>query len=179
MSRIAKNPVFIPQDLKVSINNQTFIINSADNSLSYKFNNLVKVVYLEDRVVKIFPVDKNNSLSNALAGCTRAIINNMVIGLTKGFSKKLELVGVGYRAQIQDKIINLVLGFSHPVVYEIPEGITVEIPTQTEILIKGYDKKLVGQVASDIRRYRPPEHYKGKGIRYSGEKIELKETKKK
>lgn len=115
----------------------------------------------------------------ALAGTTRALLGNMVTGVSKGFERKLELVGVGYRAQAQGKKLNLTLGFSHPVAYEAPGGITIETPSQTEILIKGADKHRVGQVAAEIRRYRPPEPYKGKGVRYAGEKVELKEAKKK
>jgi len=116
---------------------------------------------------------------NAIAGSTRAHLANMVTGVTKGYEKKLELVGVGYRAAVQGKVLNLTLGFSHPVAFAIPDGITIETPSQTEILVKGMDRQLVGQVAANIRGYRPPEPYKGKGVRYSGEKIELKEAKKK
>ena len=117
--------------------------------------------------------------AHAVAGTTRALLSNMVNGVSKGYERKLELVGVGYRAQAQGRKLNLTLGFSHPVAYPVPEGITIETPSQTEIVIKGVDKQKVGQVAADIRRYRPPEPYKGKGVRYSGEKVVLKEAKKK
>ena len=117
--------------------------------------------------------------AQAVAGTTRALLSNMVNGVSKGYERKLELVGVGYRAQAQGRKLNLTLGFSHPVAYPVPEGITIETPSQTEIVIKGVDKQKVGQVAADIRRYRPPEPYKGKGVRYSGEKVVLKEAKKK
>lgn len=117
--------------------------------------------------------------ANAIAGTTRALVKNMVTGVSEGFERKLELVGVGYRAQAQGKKVNLSLGFSHPVVYSVPDGITVETPSQNEILVKGIDRQLVGQVAAELRRYRPPEPYKGKGVRYAGERIVLKEAKKK
>ncbi|HEX5636535.1 MAG TPA: 50S ribosomal protein L6, partial [Gammaproteobacteria bacterium] len=116
---------------------------------------------------------------DAMAGTTRTLVNNMITGVTKGFEKKLELVGVGYRAQAQGKVLNLTLGFSHPVAYPVPEGITIETPSQTEILVKGVDKQKVGQVSAEIRSYRPPEPYKGKGVKYSNEKILRKEAKKK
>jgi large subunit ribosomal protein L6 len=117
--------------------------------------------------------------ANAMAGTTRALIQNMVTGVNSGFEKKLELVGVGYRAQAQGNKLNLTLGFSHPVVYDVPEGVTVETPSQTEVLVKGIDRQKVGQVASELRDFRPPEPYKGKGVRYSDERIVLKEAKKK
>ena len=135
----------------------------------------VKVVEGEARISSVTEAQS----ARAIAGTTRALLSNMVSGVSKGFERKLELVGVGYRAQAQGKKLNLTLGFSHPVAFPVPEGITIETPSQTEILIKGADKHRVGQVAADIRRYRPPEPYKGKGVRYAGEKVVLKEAKKK
>ena len=126
-----------------------------------------------------FPVVREADAARALAGTTRALLSNMVNGVSAGFERKLELVGVGYRAQAQGKKLNLTLGFSHPVAFPVPDGITIDTPTQTEIVIKGADKQKVGQVAADIRSYRPPEPYKGKGVRYAGEKVVLKEAKKK
>lgn len=177
MSRVAKNPVVIPAGLSITINGQVITVKSSSGSLDYRVHDLVEIMHSDNQIT--LAARNNSSLSDALAGSTRALISNMVVGLTQGFVRKLELVGVGYRAQMQGKIVNLTLGFSHPVVYDIPPGIVIETPSQTEIVIKGNDKRLVGQVAADIRRYRPPEPYKGKGIRYAGEKIELKETKKK
>ena len=177
MSRIAKNPIHIPPDVVVSFADRTLTIKTKQAALSCYVNELVKVE-LQGDFIKVSSANEEK-LSDALAGTTRANINNMVHGLTKGFEYKLELVGVGYRAQVQGKSLNLTLGFSHPVAYEIPETVTIETPTQTEIIVKGADKQLVKQVCVDIRSYRSPEPYKGKGIRFSGERIELKETKKK
>jgi large subunit ribosomal protein L6 len=131
----------------------------------------------EDNVLKFSPTSMDNS--DALAGTTRALLNNMVTGVSEGFEKKLQLVGVGYRAQAQGNVLNLTLGFSHPVAFKVPEGITVETPSQTEVVVKGTDKQVVGQVAANIRAYRPPEPYKGKGIKYADEQIVRKEAKKK
>lgn len=177
MSRVAKNPISVSTGVTVTINGQELSIKSCKGNLHYNVHALIDVKHIENEL-RVSARD-DSSLSNTLAGSTRAHISNMMIGVTQGFERKLELIGVGYRAQAQGKKLNLTLGYSHPVVYEIPEGITVETPSQTEILIKGLDKGLVGQVAADIRFYRSPEPYKGKGIRYAGEKIELKETKKK
>lgn len=177
MSRIAKNPIPIPTGVTVSLIDQALTIKVKEASLLYLVHQLVSIE-IDDEFIKVFPSNEEKA-SDALAGTTRANINNMVHGLTKGFEYKLELVGVGYRAQVQGKKLNLTLGFSHPVVYDIPNAIAIETPSQTEILVKGADKRLVKQVCADIRSYRSPEPYKGKGIRFSGEKIELKETKKK
>lgn len=177
MSRVAKNPISIPTGVTVTINEQLLVIKGSKGALEYHVPLLVKIVQ-EGGELRTVPQDDTNE-TDALAGTARALINNMVVGVTQGFERKLELVGVGYRAQVQGKVLNLTLGFSHPVAYEIPTGITIETPSQTEVIIKGLNKQLVGQVAADIRAYRPPEPYKGKGVRYAGEKIELKETKKK
>ncbi|HEY5809868.1 MAG TPA: 50S ribosomal protein L6 [Povalibacter sp.] len=178
MSRVAKQPVPLPKGVTATISADSVAVKGAKGTLSLAINNLhVKVVQDAD----VLKVEKANASREAdmVAGSTRAHLANIVEGVSKGYERKLELVGVGYRAQAQGKSLNLTLGFSHPVVYDAPEGITIETPSQTEILIKGTDVQKVGQVAADIRSFRPPEPYKGKGVRYSGEKIELKEAKKK
>jgi large subunit ribosomal protein L6 len=177
MSRVAKNPISVPNGVTVNLNDQLLTIKGAKGVLVFQVHPAVKIVY-QDNVIQTLPIESIDN-SDALAGCTRAVVSNMVQGVTEGFVRKLELHGVGYRAQVQGNVLNLTLGFSHPVAYHIPEGITIETPTQTEVLVKGVDKQLVGQVAAHIRAYRPPEPYKGKGVRYAGEKIELKEVKKK
>lgn len=178
MSRVAKSPVSVPQGVEVKLQAQDIAIKSNKGQLEHQVHHDVEVSLSDDNVLTFAP-RSNSRQAMALAGTTRALINNMVEGLSKGFERKLTLVGVGYRAQVQGKSLNLTLGFSHPVEFAIPEGITIECPTQTEVVVKGVDKQLVGQVAANIRRYRPPEPYKGKGVRYSDETISLKETKKK
>lgn len=176
MSRVAKMPVKIPAGVTVTSADGMVTVKGAKSSLNFALPASV-AVEVKDGVATVTEASvKANAMQS---GTVRALINNMVIGVTTGYQKKLNLVGVGYRAASQGKVVNLALGFSHPINYPIPEGITVETPTQTEILVKGADKKMVGQVASDIRSYRPPEPYKGKGVRYSDEKVELKEAKKK
>ena len=177
MSRVAKQPVNLPQGVTATISAAMITIKGAKGSLSLALSERVKIVQ-DGAMLK---VEKSNDerQTDIIAGSTRAHIANIVTGVTKGYETKLELVGVGYRAQAQGKNLNLTLGFSHPIVYATPEGITIETPTQTEIVIKGSDRQRVGQVAAEIRRYRPPEPYKGKGVRYAGEQIELKEAKKK
>jgi len=177
MSRIAKEPVIIPKDIEINISGQTLMMKGSKGSLSMEINNEVQLEKQED-VFKVQPRSKSK-FSLAMSGTTRALIANMVEGVSQGFEKKLELVGVGYRAQSQGKKLNLTLGFSHPVVYDVPEGIQIETPSQTEILVKGIDKQRVGQVAAEIRRFRPPEPYKGKGIKEVGQYILRKEGKKK
>jgi large subunit ribosomal protein L6 len=177
MSRVAKKPVPLPQGVTATIAADSVTLTGAKGSLSVKLSANVSVAQeAQDLCVK---VAANDAATWALAGSTRAHLANMAQGVSKGFEQKLELVGVGYRAAVQGKVLTLTLGYSHPVVYPIPEGITIETPSQTEIMIKGSDRQRIGQVAADIRRYRAPEPYKGKGVRYSGEKIELKEAKKK
>lgn len=176
MSRVAKMPVKIPAGVQVSVDGGSLVVKGAKASLSMSLPAGV-TIEVKDGVAAIGQDSIKNS--TMISGTVRALLNNMVAGVTKGYERKLTLVGVGYRAQSQGKKLNLSLGFSHPVEYPIPEGITVETPTQTEILIKGASKHLVGQVAADIRGYRPPEPYKGKGVRYSDEKVTLKEAKKK
>ena len=177
MSRVAKNPIVLPQGVEVALGAKEISVKGPLGSLSFPINPAVSVVKEGDALL-CKPVEGAEN-ANAMSGTVRAIVANMVTGVSKGFERKLNLVGVGYRAQAQGDTLNLTLGFSHPVVYAVPEGVTIETPSQTEILVKGADKQQVGQVAAEIRAYRSPEPYKGKGVRYSGERIELKETKKK
>jgi large subunit ribosomal protein L6 len=177
MSRVAKAPVDVVSGVEISISGQEVSVKGKNGTLSRVFNDAVEVVQ-EDNQLKALP---REGFANgwAQAGTVRAILNSMIQGVSEGFEKKLQLTGVGYRAQAQGTKLNLTLGFSHPVVYEMPEGITVETPSQTEIVVKGADKQVVGQVAANIRAYRPPEPYKGKGVRYADEHVRRKEAKKK
>ncbi len=177
MSRIAKAPVTIPSgvDIKVSGNNLT--VKGSKGSLSFDFDSSVSIEIADNVASMVW--NKDDKKATAQAGTARAIMNNMVIGVSTGFERKLSLVGVGYRAQAKENILSLSLGFSHPVDFEVPVGISVETPTQTDIILKGSDKQLLGQVAAKIRAYRPPEPYKGKGVRYSDEHVARKEAKKK
>lgn len=177
MSRIAKAPIELPKGIEFSQDAEVVIIKGSKNTLSLTLNQLVEVS-CEENVIKVVPT-KETKEGWAQAGTARALLNNMVIGVSAGFEKKLILNGVGYRAQAQGNKLNLTLGFSHPVVYELPEGVTAETPAQTEIVIKGSSKQAVGQVAANIRSFRPPEPYKGKGIRYADEHVRRKEAKKK
>ena len=178
MSRIAKKALTVPAGVEVSISGQSLKVKGSKGSFDFAVHDAVEVSQ-EDNVLKFKSKRDGDTAGWALAGTTRALANNMVIGVSQGFEKKLQLVGVGYRAQAQGNKLNLSLGFSHPVVHDMPEGITVETPSQTEILIRGSDKQKVGQVAAEVRAYRPPEPYKGKGVKYSDEVILRKETKKK
>jgi large subunit ribosomal protein L6 len=177
MSRVAKNPVEVPKGVEVAISGQAVTVKGGKGSLQRDVHASVKVEQ-NDNVLTFAPKDGSKA-AMALAGTTRALINNMVIGVTEGFEKKLQLVGVGYRAQAQGQKLNLTLGFSHPIDYAVPEGVTVETPSQTDVVVKGMDKQKVGQVAAEIRAYRPPEPYKGKGVKYVDEIIVRKEAKKK
>jgi large subunit ribosomal protein L6 len=177
MSRIGNMPVVLPEKVEITLGADQISIKGPLGTLSRKLNPLVKVEKVENRVE--FKANGNSRQADALSGTMRALVANMVTGVTKGFEKKLTLVGVGYRAQAQGDKLNLTLGFSHPVVHAMPQGVKVETPTQTEILIKGTDKHLVGQVAATVRAVRPPEPYKGKGVRYADETVIIKETKKK
>jgi large subunit ribosomal protein L6 len=177
MSRIANYPVELPEKVEVALGHNEISVKGPLGTLTQRLSPRVKVERIDNRLE--FKVNDNSRQANALSGTARALVANMVDGVTKGFEKKLNLVGVGYRAQAQGDKINLTLGFSHPVVHSLPVGVKAETPTQTEIVIKGTDKQAVGQVAAEIRRYRSPEPYKGKGVRYAGEQIVLKETKKK
>ena len=176
MSRIAKKPIEIPSGTEVNINGQTVNIKGPKGNSSMDLHETVAIAQ-EGNQLNLSSKLETGTL--AMAGTMRSLVNNMVVGVTQGFEKKLELMGVGYRAQAQGKTLNLTLGFSHPVNYPVPEGITIETPSQTEILVKGIDKQKVGQVSAEIRAYRPPEPYKGKGVRYSDEYVVRKEAKKK
>ena len=177
MSRIANKPVEIPSGVEISISGQSMSVKGKNGNLSMEVNE--KVQFKQDANVLKFSGKDGVDGSVAMAGTMRSLADNMVVGVTQGFEKKLELIGVGYRAQAQGNKLNLTLGFSHPVVYDVPEGISIETPSQTEIVVKGADKQRVGQVSADIRAYRPPEPYKGKGVRYSDERVIRKEAKKK
>ncbi len=177
MSRVANKPVPVPASVEVTEKGQQLTVKGPKGTLEHSIHELVELVRQDDGLT-CKPRDTSKQ-ANALSGTTRAVINNLVIGVTDGFEKKLELVGVGYRVQSKGKALSLALGFSHPVEYPLPEGVTAETPSQTEIIIKGNDKQKVGQVAAEIRAFRPPEPYKGKGVRYSDEHVVRKEAKKK
>lgn len=177
MSRIAKMPITLPDGAVLTVKSGQVEVKGPLGVMSCQLGSLVTLEN-KDGVVQVAAANSSRQ-AGAMSGTIRALVNNMVVGVTKGFEKKLNLVGVGYRAQVQGDILNLSLGFSHPVVHKMPEGVACEVPTQTEILIKGIDKQRVGQVAAEIRAYRSPEPYKGKGVRYADEVIKLKETKKK
>ncbi len=177
MSRVAKTPVVIPAGIEVTLNQNVLTVKNAKVTLNHNVHSKVNV-NVADGHVTFAPVDESVE-ANALAGTTRAIVHNMVVGVSQGYVKKLTLVGVGYRAQAKGKVLNLNLGYSHPIDYALPEGVTCETPSQTEIVLKGADKCLIGQVAANIRAFRAPEPYKGKGVRYSDEVVHIKEAKKK
>ena len=175
MSRIANKPVDIPSGVDIKVDGQNVRAKGSVGEMEITLHPSVKVEQ-QDATLK---VKADNEQSIAMAGTMRSLLDNLVVGVSKGFEKKLELVGVGYRAQSKGKSLNLSLGFSHQVDYPVPEGITIETPSQTEIVVKGFDKQKVGQVAAEIRSYRPPEPYKGKGVKYADERIIRKEAKKK
>jgi large subunit ribosomal protein L6 len=177
MSRVAKAPVAVPAGVTVTLSGQDIKVKGPVGELSHTVHGLVVVSQEESQLITNVATESKEAW--AQAGTTRSLINNMIAGVSTGFEKKLVLNGVGYRAKAAGKNLNLSLGFSHPVDHAIPEGITVETPSQTEIVLKGADKQLIGQVAADIRAYRKPEPYKGKGIRYSDENVRRKEAKKK
>lgn len=174
MSRVAKKPVTMPKGVECKTQDQSITVKGPKGTLTLAALPGVDMV-IEAGTIKFSGRSPNDV---KMAGTARALVNSMVIGVSEGYQRKLELVGVGYRAALQGKDLNLALGFSHPVLFKTPDGITIEVPTQTEILVKGADKQRVGEVAAKIRGFRPPEPYKGKGVRYSGEKITLKEAKK-
>ncbi|WP_406665785.1 50S ribosomal protein L6 [Gallaecimonas sp. GXIMD1310] len=176
MSRVAKAPVTLPAGVEFKLDGQEVTVKGKNGTLTRVLNDAV-TVNQEDNQLKVSL--KDGATDIAQAGTARALINNMVIGVTEGFSRKLQLVGVGYKVQVQGQKLNLSLGFSHPVEYEMPQGVSAESSSQTEVVIKGADKQLVGQVAANIRSYRPPEPYKGKGVRYADETVLRKEAKKK
>jgi large subunit ribosomal protein L6 len=177
MSRVGKLPVPLPKGVEANVAADAVSIKGPLGTLAFLLTADVRVKKDGDKLVVEVAADSDQA--DAMSGTVRATMSNMITGVTKGFEKKLTLVGVGYRAQAQGDKLNLSLGFSHPVVHQMPKGVKCETPTQTEILIKGMDKQLVGQVAAEVRAYRPPEPYKGKGVRYADERVVLKETKKK
>ncbi|MBV2134788.1 50S ribosomal protein L6 [Pseudomonas sp. MAP12] len=177
MSRVAKNPVKLPAGVEVQLAGQQLSVKGAKGALELKVHPSVEVIHEAGELR--FAARHGDQQNRAMAGTTRALVNNMVVGVSEGFQRKLQLVGVGYRAQAKGQILSLALGFSHPVEYELPEGVTAETPSQTDILIKGIDKQVVGQVAAEIRDFRRPEPYKGKGVRYADEVVRRKEAKKK
>ncbi|MDH3746999.1 MAG: 50S ribosomal protein L6 [Gammaproteobacteria bacterium] len=177
MSRVAKTPLELPKGVEFKQEGNVVTLKGGKGALSLELNNEVTLTH-EDGVLQVAP-RSGSRFSIAIAGTMRSLLANMAQGVTEGFECKLELIGVGYRAQAQGNKLNLTLGFSHPVVHDVPEGVTVETPSQTEIVVRGADKQKVGQVAAEIRGYRPPEPYKGKGVRYADERVVLKEAKKK
>jgi large subunit ribosomal protein L6 len=177
MSRIANNPVKLPSGVEVKLDGQSVSIKGGKGSLSMDVHPDVEVGQNEDLLT--FKARNSSKQAKALSGTTRALISNMVTGVSSGFERRLQLLGVGYRAQAQGRTLNLQLGFSHPVAYQLPEGVTAETPSQTEIVVSGMDAQLVGQVSAEIRSFRPPEPYKGKGVRYANERVRRKEAKKK
>lgn len=177
MSRVADSLIQLPSGVEVSVKDSVATVKGSKGSLTFDLPAGVTIEQQDKNLSLAY--DKENSETNMQAGTARALLNNMVEGVSKGFERKLTLIGVGYRAQAQGKKLNLTLGYSHPVEFPVPEGITIETPTQTEIVVKGIEKQLVGQVAANIRDYRPPEPYKGKGVRYSDENVVRKEAKKK
>ena len=176
MSRLAKVPIDVVKGVEVTTSGSNISLKGPKGVLSMDYHPELNVTVVEDQI-KI-ELKSNSKFAKSISGTTSALIKNMMLGVTEGFEKKLQLVGVGYRASAQGQKVNLSLGFSHPVVYEAPDGVIVETPSQTEITVKGIDRQKVGQVAAEIRRYRPPEPYKGKGVRYADEQIILKEVKK-
>ena len=177
MSRIAKYPVVVPEKVEITLGDAELTVKGPLGTLKQAIPPRVVVKKDGDKIT--FAAADETKQADALSGTARAIVANMVLGVKSGFEKRLQLVGVGYRAQAQGNKLNLTLGFSHPIVHALPDGVKAETPTQTEIIIKGVDRQRVGQVAAEIRAYKPPEPYKGKGVRYAGEVVALKETKKK
>lgn len=177
MSRVAKEPVELPQGVEFNQSGTAVSVKGGNGTLSMELNPEVELAR-EDNTITVKP-RSGSRFSAAISGTTRALLANMIEGVTRGFEKKLELKGVGYRAISEGKKLNLTLGFSHPVVFEVPDDVTVETPSQTEVIVKGNDKQRVGQVAAEIRGFRPPEPYKGKGVRYANERVMMKEAKKK
>ena len=177
MSRIANNPVDIPKGVEVSLSGQELSVKGSRGQLNLTIHELVEISQ-EENLLK-FAAAEAGKKPSAMAGTFRSLVSNMVVGVSQGFQKELELRGVGYRAQMQGSKLSLTLGFSHPVEYPIPEGIKIETPTQTQIIVKGIDKQVVGQISAEIRAFRPPEPYKGKGVRYADEQVKRKEAKKK
>lgn len=177
MSRVAKRPVAVEKGVEVSLEDRALTVKGPKGSLSLVRHSEVEITN-DESGLSVSP-RSGSRFARAMAGTTRSLISNMVTGVSAGFERKLQLVGVGYRARVEGQKVHLSLGFSHPVEYQVPEGVTVEAPSQTEMVVKGIDKQRVGQVAAELRDFRPPEPYKGKGVRYADERIVLKEAKKK
>ena len=178
MSRVGKEPVVVPAGVEIKLDGQQLSVKGKKGEQMLTVHDTVQVAF-EDGILKLSPRDTGPRVSSAMTGTMRALVSNLIEGVSAGFSKKLELVGVGYRAQVSGKSLNLTLGFSHPVNFAIPDGIAIETPSPTEVVVSGIDKQRVGQAAAEIRAYRPPEPYKGKGVKYSDERIVRKEAKKK
>jgi large subunit ribosomal protein L6 len=176
MSRIANNPVVLPDGIEVNITDNTITMKGGKGELAHSIHPLVTVKQEDNKL--IMSTNEDTKSANTMAGTTRALLQNIVTGVSEGFERKLEIIGIGYRAQTQGKKLNLTLGFSHPIDFEIPDGVSIDTPSQTELVVKGIDKQKVGQVAAEIRAFRPPEPYKGKGVRYSDERVIRKEVKK-
>tara|TARA_B100000941_G_scaffold5455_1_gene3476 strand:+ start:34 stop:582 length:549 start_codon:yes stop_codon:yes gene_type:complete len=176
MSRVAKNPIIIPDGVNISVDDNNVTVKGSKGELDFLLSLSISLNIDDDAITVSY--DESNQKSVALAGTTRSIINNMIIGVSVGFEKKLELIGVGYRAKASGKLLELTLGFSHPVKYQLPDDVQVETPSQTEVVLKSHNKQILGQVAAEIRAFRPPEPYKGKGVRYSDEQVKRKEAKK-
>ena len=176
MSRVAKNPIIIPKGVNISVEDKHITVKGNKGELDFLLSLSISL-NIDDNAITV-SYDESYQKSVALAGTTRSIINNMIIGVSVGFEKKLELIGVGYRAKASGKLLELTLGFSHPIKYELPDDVQVETPSQTEVVLKSHNKQILGQVAAEIRAFRPPEPYKGKGVRYSDEQVKRKEAKK-
>ena len=176
MSRVAKNPIIIPDGVNISVDDKNVTVKGSKGELDFSLSLSISL-NIDDNAITV-SYDESNQKSVALAGTTRSIINNMIIGVSAGFEKKLELIGVGYRAKASGKLLELTLGFSHPVKYQLPDDVQVETPSQTEVVLKSHNKQILGQVAAEIRAFRPPEPYKGKGVRYADEQVKRKEAKK-
>ena len=176
MSRVAKNPINVPDNVELNIVDNIVKVKGSKGELEFNLPSSVSIENKEN--VLIVKYNEDDQQSVALAGTTRSIVNNMIIGVSEGFEKKLELIGVGYRAKASGKLLELTLGFSHPIKYQLPEEVEVETPSQTEVVLKSHDKQILGQAASEIRAFRPPEPYKGKGVRYADEQVKRKEAKK-
>ena len=176
MSRVAKNPIIIPDGVNISVDDKNVTVKGSKGELDFSLSLSISL-NIDDNAITV-SYDESDQKSVALAGTTRSIINNMIIGVSVGFEKKLELIGVGYRAKASGKLLELTLGFSHPVKYQLPDDVQVETPSQTEVVLKSHNKQILGQVAAEIRAFRPPEPYKGKGVRYADEQVQRKEAKK-
>ena len=176
MSRVAKNPINVPENVELNLVDNIVKVKGSKGELEFNLPSSVSIENKENLLTVKYNEDDQQSV--ALAGTTRSIVNNMIIGVSEGFEKKLELIGVGYRAKASGKLLELTLGFSHPIKYQLPEEVDVETPSQTEVVLKSHDKQILGQAASEIRAFRPPEPYKGKGVRYADEQVKRKEAKK-